>query len=182
MTERKKSKVGAAGLTRSEVVTVRLDPKLRYIADLAARKQRRSVSSFIEWAVERGVDSVYVAEQGPSLWNEADELWDVDESDRFVKLALRHPDLLSHDEQIVWKLVRENGYLWRGSHDRNNEWHWTPSESAIILDRLREHWNTFKAAAKGDVEARSELPTWDPPKKPARPAGKFDDLEDEIPF
>ena len=37
---------------KSEVVTVRLDPKLKYVAELAARRQRRTLSSYIEWAIE----------------------------------------------------------------------------------------------------------------------------------
>ena len=41
-----KRKGGGGKLARSETVTVRLDPKLRYLAELAARIQRRSVSSF----------------------------------------------------------------------------------------------------------------------------------------
>ena len=43
---------------RSEVVTVRLDPKLKYLAELAARKHRRPLSSFIEWAVEQSLSGL----------------------------------------------------------------------------------------------------------------------------
>ena len=53
-----KRKGGGGKLARSETVTVRLDPKLRYLAELAARKQRRTVSSFIEWAVEQSFSGV----------------------------------------------------------------------------------------------------------------------------
>jgi hypothetical protein len=34
---------GGGKLSRSETVTVRLDPKLRYLAELAALKQRRTL-------------------------------------------------------------------------------------------------------------------------------------------
>lgn len=169
---------GGGRLSRSEVVSVRLDPKLRYIAELAARKQRRTVSSFIEWAVERGLDSVSAADEGQTLWNEADALWDVDESDRFTKLALRHPDLLTHEEQILWKLLRENGLLWKGRYDRNGEWQWTVSESSMVVDNLRKHWDTFKAAAAGDAEAKKILPTWVKKGSPEKKSA----FDDDIPF
>jgi hypothetical protein len=39
---------------------VRLDPKLRYLAELAARKQRRTVSSFIEWTIEEALKNIYL--------------------------------------------------------------------------------------------------------------------------
>jgi hypothetical protein len=46
-------KGGGGKLSRSETVTVRLDPKLRYLAELAARLHRRTLSSYIEWAIKR---------------------------------------------------------------------------------------------------------------------------------
>ena len=169
--------------SRSEVVTVRLDPKLRYLVDLAARKQRRTVSSFIEWAIERGLDAVMLADDAATVWKQADLLWDVDEGDRFVNVAVRYPELLTHDEQVLWKLIRENGYCWRGRYDQEDRWTWTVQPSAAIIERIREHWNDFKAAASGDAEAKKRLPTW----KATQPAGerkkgKFDDIEDDIPF
>jgi hypothetical protein len=186
MTVRMIKKKPGPSLSRSEIVTVRLDPKLRYLADLAARKQRRTVSSFIEWAIERGLDSVRLSSsgEGPTMWDEADALWDVDEADRFVKLALLHPELLTHDEQVLWKLVRENGYCWRGRYNHQNEWSWVPSLDAALIDRIRDHWETFNQAAAGNPEAKAQLPTWakTKPEGPAGVKGKFDDIEDDIPF
>src|SRR6516165_4850387 len=57
-----KRKGGGAKLVRSETVTVRLDPKLRYLGEIAARKQRRTVSSFIEWAIEDVLRRVSIEE------------------------------------------------------------------------------------------------------------------------
>ena len=44
--------------TRSVTVTFRLDPRTRYLAEIAARKQRRSLSSFIEWAIHETLGKV----------------------------------------------------------------------------------------------------------------------------
>lgn len=173
MAEQEKRKSGGGKLTRSETVTVRLDPKLRYLAELAARKQRRTLSSFIEWAIEDSLNRVYPREGNgnyqTSLADEAGYLWDVDDSDRFAKLALRYPDMLTHDEQVVWKLIRENGYLWRGNYS-TGEWSWQVEERSLVFERLRENWEQFCAVAKGEAD-RSTLPTW--PKN---------DPEDEVPF
>lgn len=48
---RQSAKVGSK-LNRSETVTIRLDPRLNYLTDLAARCQRRTKSSFIEWVIK----------------------------------------------------------------------------------------------------------------------------------
>lgn len=42
-------------LNRSETVTVRLDPRLNYLTELAGRAQRRTKSSFIEWAIKEAI-------------------------------------------------------------------------------------------------------------------------------
>lgn len=158
-------KKGAGGnLTRTQVVTVRLDQKLRYLAELAALKQRRTLSSYIEWAIQDSLSRVPLIEgtgfndQSVTVQDEADKLWDVDEPDRFVKLAFNYPELLTHDEQIKWKLIRENGYLWRGGME-GGVWKWRVEESALILERLRALWDKFCAVAEGDEDS-SILPKW----------------------
>lgn len=172
----------AAGLpNRTVVVGVRLDPKLRYLAEIAARKHRRSLNSFIEWAIEKSLNGVYLYESEDfnrrrSVADEAASLWDVDDPDRFAKLAVRYPDMLTHEEQVLWKLIRENGCLWRGNYQRvTGEWTWETEEDSLVFERLREHWDTFTAVAKGEADMGT-LPTW-PRKKPAP-----EDRDDDIPF
>ena len=75
---------------------------------------------------------------------EAESLWDVDEADCFVKLAMSHPEMLNHHEQIVWKLVRENGYLWRGKEDTNGIWQWKTYPEKLISERLRKRTLTWE--------------------------------------
>ena len=49
-----------------------------------------------------------------TIGSESEYLWDVDDADRFAKLALRYPHLLTHEEQVRWKLIRETVMLWSG--------------------------------------------------------------------
>src|SRR5215831_5198048 len=89
---------GGSKLQRTETVTLRLDPKLRYLTELAARRQRRTVSSFIEWAIEHALSDVILGEDSHGLVNVALAaylLWDPHEADRFAKLALYYPELLT---------------------------------------------------------------------------------------
>jgi hypothetical protein len=177
-----KPRGGGARLTRSVTVTVRLDPKLRYLAELAALKHRRTLSSFIEWAIEDSLKRVklrepsgYNDDSGATVADEAEALWDVDDADRFTKLALRYPELLTHEEQKRWKLIRENGFLWRGNY-RRGRWDWDLKETSLILDRLRKNWDNFCAVARGD-EPHSVLPTW-----ADRDPDKEEPFDDDIPF
>jgi DNA-binding CsgD family transcriptional regulator len=180
---------GGAKLGRSETVTVRLDPKLNYLCELAARAQRRTKSSFIEWAIAESLGSVSLPEvtrydgefgdvRDVTLKEKASELWEVDEPDRLAALALVAPALLTHEEQLIWRLIRENGYLWKGHYDKQDEWTWKVSGESLVLDRLRDKWDVFKAVALGELP-KDKLPKW--PK--SRPKPTFDtDLDDDVPF
>ncbi len=185
MTAYEKSKGGGGRLARSETVTVRLDPKLRYLAELAALKHRRTLSSFIEWAIEDSLHRVklregtgYNNDSGSTVSDDAESLWDVDDADRFAKLALRYPDLLTHEEQKRWKLIRENGYLWRGRYGSDDKWGWTVKEQSLMLDRLREYWDRFCAVARNEAQT-SVLPTWADKKSDSE---KTEGSDDDIPF
>lgn len=147
MAERKK---GAGGkLSRSEVVTVRLDPRLRYGVELAARNHRRTASSFIEWAIERTLQETILVVDYFGMDLKADEVlaevWDVDEPDRFAKLASKHPQLLIHEEQVLWKVIRECDALWIPDLKGKK------AEPELNYQLLRENWDVLNRVAQGDL-------------------------------
>jgi hypothetical protein len=162
--DKAKRRGGGGRLSRSETVTVRLDPKLRYLAELAARKQRRTVSSFVEWAIEESLKNVRLGdggEIGESIASMSAKLWDIDEPDRFAKLAIRYPEMLTHDEQVLWKLIRENGSLWKGHYDQQTyQWTWQVREESFVFERLRNSWQAFCSVAY-ENGSPGKLPSWD---------------------
>jgi hypothetical protein len=109
-TETKKTNLGRS---RSDTLNMRIDPRLKYLADLAARESQRTLSGFIEWAIKRALtpeamreDESNVSEplgpmQPKPLWGEG--FWNVDEADRAFLLASRR-DLQSIEEQLFFKL------------------------------------------------------------------------------
>lgn len=178
------SKGGGGRLTRSEITTVRLDPKLKYLAELAARKQRRTLSSFIEWSIEESLRRFPIQEGDgwdQSFMAEAEKLWDVDEADRLAKLALNYPELLTHEEQLIWKLVKENGFVWKGAFNKTNHmWTWSVREDALVFHNYRKYYDVFKGVVAGDI-TEDKLPTWTR-VDPKVSTGGFDDIDDDIPF
>jgi len=152
-------KKGAGGkLSRSEVVTVRLDPKLRFAAELAARKQRRTLSSFIEWAIEEAVNNVQVTNASNNVGsvNHAMKIvWDVEEADRLVKLALNFPELLTFDEERLWKIISEQPSFWYRDWDHGGGWQLT--EDYVNFETLRDNWSILNKIITGDANT-SDLP------------------------
>ncbi|MES2390840.1 MAG: hypothetical protein V4555_04310 [Acidobacteriota bacterium] len=108
------SKKGPAS-SRSETVAVRLDPKVRYLVELAARDQQRSLSSFVEAIIRKALIAGDFNEEPnygtdisrpaapPPMWGEG--FWDIDPADRFFLLATARHDLLTVDEARLWKLL-----------------------------------------------------------------------------
>ena len=102
-------------LTRSEIVTVRLDPKLKYGMELAARRQRRTVSGYIEWAVERSLSEVAEtarAGQRVSIRDILDVVWSPLPHFRFLHLAEMFPQLMSIEEEIIWNTIQRSDVFW----------------------------------------------------------------------
>ena len=147
-------KGGGSKLKRSQTVGVRLDPKLRYLAELAARKQRRTLSSYIEWAIEHSLKTIILTDktQGDNdacLNILGNDLWDVDESDRVVLLALHCPDLLSFDEQVQWKVIceaRDKDYKLAFWMERNGS-----DRGKIFQSEIRRCWDDIKKYASGEL-------------------------------
>lgn len=156
MTEpKRKSKVTAP---KTEVFAMRFDPKLKYMAEIAARKQRRSLANFIEWAVELGLKETKLL---PGLRDTAlhmsTTIWDISEPDRLVKLAFNLPELMNYDEQILWNVICETAFLWKGKKDSDGDLQWnTDDVSKLRLDRLRRKWQIIKKVATGEAD-RSQL-------------------------
>jgi len=108
MEKKIKRKRGRKPCAKKDTVYVRLDQKMHYLGELAARKQRRNFSNFVEWAVAESIKRVCLgADPALSVADEAPELWDVDEAERLARLAKRHPYLLTYEEEVRLNQLRQ---------------------------------------------------------------------------
>lgn len=142
-----KTRNSGGKLNRSEIVSLRLDPRLRYLTDLAARTQRRTTSGFIEWAIGESLKKIELSYDSDTdvhftLDSESEWLWDVDEADRFIKLAGSYPNLLTHVEQILYKLIIENGFLFEYKGG---------ALQTVEKQKLRKYWNDLKSVVNEDM-------------------------------
>ncbi len=155
---------------KSSAITVRLDPKLRYALELLSRKQYRTISSVVEWAINQAI-------QSPEGVANINELWDVDEVDRLIKLAESKPELLNYDEQRIWKVISDHGDYWN--------WNSFGSDEPEINNHLiKRDWEKIQKVANGDLD-KSALKI-DPTKlgfgKAPLPPGALPISDEEIPF
>lgn len=94
-----------------DVLSMRMDQKLKYLATVAARYRGQTLSAFIETAVKQALSPEAMGRDEPSpgteivrnsepLWSE--NLWCENEAERVFRLAVSFPDLLSGREQAAW--------------------------------------------------------------------------------
>ncbi len=134
---------------------------MRYLAELAARKHRWTLSNFIGWALENAFGQVLLSDspdQPETLAHAADRLWDESPAVRFAKLAISYPDLLTHDQQQLWKLILETDFFWGGRKaGPRKQWQRAQSDPTLSSERLDEYWELLNEIASGD-RTEDELP------------------------
>jgi len=110
----KHAQLAASERMRSGTLNMRIDPKVKYLAEKLAKYQQRTLSNFIEGAVRRALTDVIHDEPNVGttippkmppapMWG--DGLWSDDEATRFFMLATAHPDLLNVSEMRLWTLL-----------------------------------------------------------------------------
>lgn len=132
-------------------VSLRIDPRIKYGIDLAARIQKRTVTGFVEWAVKKALEdvqmptSVFRESESPDAPTDLashldDLLWSSNEGVRLVLLASRYPSLLSYEETQIWESIKLSPPFWHRLPRSADEC--TPWENAK-LDVIADKWNVI---------------------------------------
>lgn len=178
------AKLKAASLApkqqKVETLTIRMSPKIKYGLELLSRKQHRNLTSVAEWALDRVLndrnEGLWMSE-GEEAFHLLDKVWDPLEPDRFVKLALNYPSLLTYEEELLWKIVCENGFFWKGSQNKKGYYVWECDKDTIKIDEVREYWETLKKVVSGELEAKA-LPSLEPWEEQGPPLDAGYDYEE----
>ena len=189
-------KKGISKLNRTEVATVRFDPRLRFAVELAARKQRRTISSFIEWAVEKAVKEVEVGKlfkidnKSRTAWQAMAIIWRVDDAELFLRFVKRLPTLLSYEQEELWDLISKSPYFWQVKIGQDGKPEWLPRRfrigKTLLTQRVQEQWETLNKIVAGEVSfdaiPREPLIEIDPNDAPPAADETEGDKEDILPM
>lgn len=99
-------------MKKSVVLQVRIDPYTRFCSEIAAKTQRRSLSSYIAESVyqenkKRKVKSTNTKIDGMSVEELSELVWDEHEAVRFINIAKLDTRLLTEEERPIWYLICE---------------------------------------------------------------------------
>ena len=130
--------IGLEGKTES--ITMRLSPKLKFGLELLARQRQQPVSAIATELFESAIreqltwQGVVGIQQGGSPTSLVDQVWDPLEPDRLLKLAAAAPQLLSDEERLLHKVIEESP-------------RYSTEGGGPVPAVVREHWKDISDAA-----------------------------------
>ena len=178
---------------KTQTLSLRLDPKTRFILEFISRAKGQSITVVVERAIKETADKVGIGasnEFAPSTWT---DFWDADEGIRTLKLLACPSYSTTYEEDEIrlftldhWEFfyldstgntVRRAyaSMLWPNIAKYLKTWQSTRSE---------DYWAAGKQMAEDLSRASVAAPTWPRGSAPkSKPTQSFTrDLDDEVPF
>jgi hypothetical protein len=169
--------------TKTESLSLRLDPKTKFILEFVARINGQSLTTVVERAIRKQCDEVTVGDEW--RWH---HFWDPEEGIRTLKLLACRDYTSTYDEDELRRFTEahwEFFYTRRESDEPRRtyvETLWPKIEEYQRIwrnQRGSNYWAAGTAMVADLSAAQLKAPNW--PRSEAR-AAKPADLDDEIPF
>lgn len=171
--------------TKTETLTIRMDPKTRFMLEFVSRLKGQTITTVVERAISAAADSAFTGNYNNGItWR---NFWSVNEGERALMLAGES------DLHPTWEEERRLDFtkrFWPFFYkDRNGKQFQTPNLEVLWprIDEIIEHHEnhiTTNANASPEYmskmleEAQLPIPQWPPmPQKTG-----FDDFDADIPF
>lgn len=178
---------------KTETLSLRLDPKTKFILEFASRINGQTITTIVERAIRASCDTIHIGAQTdfgqPLSWK---DFWDPHEGVRTLRLfGADYPSTYDEDElrdfvqahsaffytrdetgnpnnslvHILWPKIEEYRRIWRDK-------------------REKDYWAAGHAMAADLKAANVRPPTWPPQVKdlPKATPHRSDDMDEEIPF
>lgn len=105
---------------KTEVLSLRVDPRVKYGLELLARLQRRSTTGVVEWAIQKAFEAELFMDgptydQQENLADALPYLWHINEVERLVALGTSNSLLLTFEESARWKVLHDTNLFWSSS-------------------------------------------------------------------
>ena len=172
---------------KTQSLSLRLDPKTRFVLEFVARIKGQSITAVVERAIKETADNVWIGgnnidERGHN-WA---DFWDANDGVRILKLLAdsNYPTSYDEDELRAFTLAHRQFFYTNSDtspHRSFIEILWPSIDSYLEIWREKkseDYWAAGEAMKKDISAARVATPDWPPKAEPKAPR----DLDDEIPF
>ncbi|MDW9908843.1 hypothetical protein [Sinorhizobium meliloti] len=180
---------------KTEMLTIRLDPKTRFLLDYVARLNGQTITTVVERAIRTAATNNSIPQQGqydPDItW---EDLWDVSEGVRKLKMAAIPELYPTYEEEQRLTFAREHWPFFYSSQKAEKfitpyvDVLWPRIDEFVQMHeegRVRDYFAAGAAMQQALKEANLRAPNWPIEEKPEpkREPGNFSrDLDDDIPF
>ena len=186
---------------KTENLSLRLDPKTKFMLDFISRVKGQSITTAVERAITQVADSARIGtkcdsfgnEEGGSSWA---DFWDASEGIRTLTLIAFDGYPTTFDEDELLEMVRAHSqFFYRDPLTMKNynrayiDILW-PNISEYVTNwretKSKDYWAAGKTMRMAIQAANVHPPDWPPPPQirtiSASPGRHSQDLDDEIPF
>jgi hypothetical protein len=140
MESRRQTKAAVSDRVRTGTLTFRLTPRLRALAEIAARRRGVTLANYVESALEDSLKAQEEFLQGASIWGKAEELYDEDPARCFLK-RLRYPWTMDRRQRQLVDLIRTSRILY-------------PRWNAYDISLIQQYWKELQSIVDGSDDAR----------------------------
>ncbi len=108
---------------KTDALTLRLDPRVKFLIELLSRVGHQSITGVIESAVSRLAHDrrVVMASSELSLAYASERIWSPVESDRVVNMAMFTPSLLNHEEGCIRSVLEGASHIFFTTYEVRNK-------------------------------------------------------------
>ena len=183
---------------KTETLSLRLDPKTRFVLEFISRIRGQSITVVVERAIKEAADAAVIGPATDFRGNEIhqpswSDFWDADEGIRTLKLLADSNYTTTYEEDEIRRFTLDHLDFFYDDRNgqtvkrANTSLLWPKIGEYIDLwqsTRNENYWSAGKQMAEDLKRAGIEAPSWPRPpiKKPTSPTSFNRDLDDEVPF
>lgn len=182
---------------KTQSLSLRLDPKTKFILDFMARVKGQSITTLVERAIKESADNVGIGPKWDEGGNEIDQptwndFWDPSEGVRTLRLIANphYPTTFDEDDLRQFTEVHQPFFysdppLRKVPRRAYLEVLWPHIDRYLEIWREQKstnYWAAGEAMMEDLLAARVAAPDWPPGAPKKEPEKAATDLDDEIPF
>jgi hypothetical protein len=182
---------------KSEVLSMRMDPRTRFIVEFIARVRGQSITTVVDRAIQEAANNLRLSDGRNETW---EDFWHVSEGIRSLKVMSEKRTFPNYEEEFKVSFTRSHWpfFYITNKFDEYKEWSvgviWPRFDEFVEIWRntkATNYWAATKAMQKAISDAGLIAPEWPIAKPPAKPISPNPpkqealgggDIDDDIPF
>lgn len=132
------ARVKEASKRKSDALSIRIDPRLKFGLEIASRLQRRPVTGVVEWAISEALGNEFLLDEAENRFTvsqAASQLWSENEIERLLGFWFNFPQLLTYEESRLVNVLVRTPQLWAGAN--------TSSYKNFDFESVLANWDRF---------------------------------------